>query len=701
MSPRRVEDAGMAVVAIAMALGVLWTAPLGCLAQTNSYTGPEDYAKYSTQHQYTFPTKSVNLTHASSPSFYHLFGPEVNSESNRETRLTAATCGDHHPVHGTQASDGTYLITGKCITNPESESAASEAFAIKVTAEGALSWYWQSSLSGPNAANAVVQLSATEALVVGWSTHTGAGSSKTGVRTLWKLNLATGAETWRSEIGYDAANPGHHGAYEAVEVSASNQAVYCAGFKQASMSSLAAEMTFKSYGNVGSGKAVVDSFHLTNAMGSSAAPTDSSVSWSADLGPYAAAKAVKATGKQGKEVAVLLYGEAEGKPEQSAGLAVLTAAGANANPGLWPKGYGNVHGEGTDMALGNDPNYVVVTGHNNTEEGTLYGTLTKISIDDGSVAWSKAFSAGGNKKLIYNECWGVASMGTGHGGGYALACGTGIEGCGHAPASMLADCNAGKGDTRAGAIDRPPAVWQSLLIRVDESGDLIYQRVDQFRSSENVGLAMTDALFKENGISSSAAEFAVKTSDGGILLVNDEASGVGVFKLMPEQDSSTPTPTPVPEPAPVPAPEPSPAPVPAPAPEQLPPPPPPPTPVPEPSPAPVPEQNPAPAPAAPKDDLDQAWFGNPDLMDIMDDKAEDGKPKMKKEKVKLLRDAFKVLMKSVHCTSDDPDSEGCKLRALKDIPMPKLHEVRDFMKSNSLFPGGYGDTDENFAAPPP
>jgi hypothetical protein len=74
---------------------------------------------------------------------------------------------------------------------------------------------------------------------------------------------------------------------------------------------------------------------------------------------------------------------------------------------------------------------------------------------------------------------------------------------------------------------------------------------------------------------------------------------------------------------------------------------------------------------------------------------------MKKEKVKLLRDAFKVLMKSVHCTSDDPDSEGCKLRALKDIPMPKLHEVRDFMKSNSLFPGGYGDTDENFAAPPP
>ena len=38
------------------------------------------------------------------------------------------------------------------------------------------------------------------------------------------------------------------------------------------------------------------------------------------IGTYAAAKAVKATGKQGKEVAVLLYGEG-GEPEQSAGLA--------------------------------------------------------------------------------------------------------------------------------------------------------------------------------------------------------------------------------------------------------------------------------------------------------------------------------------------------------------------------------------------
>ena len=90
----------------------------------------------------------------------------------------------------------------------------------------------------------------------------------------------------------------------------------------------------------------------------------------------------------------------------------------------------------------------------------------------------------------------------------------------------------------------------------------------------------------------------------------------------------------------------------------------------------------------------QAWFGNPDLMDIMD--SGHSKPKMRKEKVKLLLDAFKVLRKSVHCTSDDPDSAGCKLRALKDIPMPKLHTVRDFTKSTEGHDGiSFGETPED------
>ena len=94
--------------------------------------------------------------------------------------------------------------------------------------------------------------------------------------------------------------------------------------------------------------------------------------------------------------------------------------------------------------------------------------------------------------------------------------------------------------------------------------------------------------------------------------------------------------------------------------------------------------------------LDQAWFGNPDLYDIIDFNAKDGKPKMRKEKVKLLLDAFKVLRKSVHCTSDDPDSAGCKLRALKDIPMPKLHKVRDSTKSTEGHDGiWFGETPED------
>ena len=120
---------------------------------------------------------------------------------------------------------------------------------------------------------------------------------------------------------------------------------------------------------------------------------------------------------------------------------MLTAAGANANPGLGP-GLAMFTG-GTDMALGNDPNYVVVTGHNNTEEGTLRDAHQVARRRLGGV--SKA--APGAIRSSSTTSAGVWRPGTGHGGGYALACGT-RSGAVGTPQPPLADCNAGKGDTR-------------------------------------------------------------------------------------------------------------------------------------------------------------------------------------------------------------------------------------------------------------
>ena len=67
--------------------------------------------------------------------------------------------------------------------------------------------------------------------------------------------------------------------------------------------------------------------------------------------------------------------------------------------------------------------------------------------------------------------------------GYALSCGTGIETCTglESNATLQQNCAAGKGDDRPGALTRPAAVWQSLLVRVDVDGNLLYQRVDQGR----------------------------------------------------------------------------------------------------------------------------------------------------------------------------------------------------------------------------
>eukprot|EP00212_Chloropicon_laureae_P003592 CAMPEP_0197487378 /NCGR_PEP_ID=MMETSP1311-20131121/2403_1 /TAXON_ID=464262 /ORGANISM="Genus nov. species nov., Strain RCC856" /LENGTH=212 /DNA_ID=CAMNT_0043031003 /DNA_START=96 /DNA_END=731 /DNA_ORIENTATION=+ len=113
------------------------------------YTGPADYTTYSTKHQYTFPAKSVNLTSPQlhSPQFYHLFVfGGATSDDGREQGVTL-NCDDPHPVHGIEASDASgFVVVGKCISNPESAQAQTQAFALKVDWSGALLWAWTSGL---------------------------------------------------------------------------------------------------------------------------------------------------------------------------------------------------------------------------------------------------------------------------------------------------------------------------------------------------------------------------------------------------------------------------------------------------------------------------------------------------------------------------------------------------------------------------
>ena len=518
---------------------------------------------------YTFPVKSVNLSSAATPEFYNLYSAEGLEGTNAQG--FGKIWEDPHPVHGIQTSAGDYVIVGK-IMEGSGEGRVNEAFAIKTDSKGDLLWSWSSGLatsqkdsggsvvSAENAANAVAEISSTEVVVCGWSTRltsAGASTTKTGVRTMWKLNLATGAQVWQADVEASSAT---HGAYEMIDVDEAAGLAYLSGFSgKATLS----EMTFKSYGNVPDGRALVEAFPIS-ALTASTPPTAAQRAWNTGFsGEWITAKAARPVGGSSSSglVGVLLYGEVT--DEESAGVAMLHSNSGSLVSSDWPKKYGTAHGEGTDLQFSADGESILITGHNSVElngRKSLSGSLTKISAQNGSRIWTKTYSAGGNPSLIFNECWGLATLSGGK--GYALSCGTGIETCAGlgSDATLQQNCAAGKGDDRPGALTRPAAVWQSLLVRVDLDGNLLYQRVDQVRlnATENNPELSDPTQYYQHGMLSSASEWVVATSDGGLALIQDEVSGVGLFKLAPpSQQSPTPAPTPAPRPAPAPTPAPA------------------------------------------------------------------------------------------------------------------------------------------------
>ena len=173
---------------------------------------------------------------------------------------------------------------------------------------------------------------------------------------------------------------------------------------------------------------------------------------------------------------------------------------------------------------------MVIAGHGDGEvAGTtgskgIAGKLVKVRASDGVKEWAKSYTAGGTVELIYNECWGVVALSD----GYALSCGAGIEGCElHASGSaMHTDCVAGRGDTRAGAKLLGPGLWNSLAIRTDLDGTLIWQRADQYREAGDPGI--DDSTWEAT---TSASEWVVVLADGALGFINDEANGVGLLRL--------------------------------------------------------------------------------------------------------------------------------------------------------------------------
>jgi len=268
---------------------------------------------------------------------------------------------------------------------------------------------------------------------------------------------------------------------------------------------------FKSFGNPVCGTAYLMFFDLANGNDfSSATPK-----WTKKFPGYLSAKSIVEIPGTGYAFATS-YGESP--------AAVITVD-FDGNL-LWQEKYAS-HGEVTDLALSGD--FLFLTGHGapNVQGGGIHGSLTKISRLDGAKVWTKhygsvkggkyqfspdknngATSNGNPGNYVYEECWGIATTLEGN---LALACGTGIEYCKGRPTKCKKD---------------PRRNWRSLIIQVDPDGKVLWQRLDSFKqdgSNYNPG--------------SSASEFVVATSDGGLFSTNDEVFGVGMLKL------ETPLPT--------------------------------------------------------------------------------------------------------------------------------------------------------------
>jgi subtilisin family serine protease len=524
---------------------------------------------------YTFPVKSQNLEVAPRPTSYATF-----SGANRFSPALE----DLHAVHASATSDGGLVLCGKGVN--EDHPDVQRAFAIRLDAAMGVVWSWQPNISSAVASVCVTTLSLSSGDVLLGGFETDAGSGIDVARPSLTRVSAAGVERWTAHVNV-SSNESAHGAIESLAFAHDGALLLCGVCDKPTNE----RMHFRSFGNVDEGRAFVARMPAAQLLAPDVAPSASGVDWVHRASPstYATCHAVD---RLGDDVVALLYGEGgpEGGPAEArqAALLRLDAAGG----ARWgPLDYGDWHGEGTDIAVADGD--VVISGHRHAYQPNgakwLTGAASRVNASDGARVWTTDVLAGGNRDLIFNECWSVAAAS----GGVVLGCGTGIEDCNGA--RNTTDCHAGRGDLRPGAIARAPSVWQQLVAHVAANGDLLWQRVDSRRGEGDAPLPQMTA----EAFTSSASEWIVVSSDQDVFSISDESVGCGVLRLAyaaPPEPPAPPPPSPSPPPPSPSPPPPSPSP---PPPSPSPPPPSPSPPPPSPSPPPPSPSPPPPSPSPP------------------------------------------------------------------------------------------------------
>jgi len=420
--------------------------------------------------------------------------------------MDGSCCGgeetDPHAVHGIETETGAFILAGK-ITD---QSRMEDGFIIKIPSslpdekiflheeeEFNLDWFVKfGNVNKRDGINAVA--SSRGSVFAG-----GYAENKRGVIDgyLVRLDERSGNIIWGRS--FPSKNKNREGAIETV-IQTSDNGILIAGVRNSRKGTLEG---FKSYGNPVSGDAYVMYFSEKQIY-SKIAPENPT--WEVEIKE---ALSVKHLAEMPDGHGYVLAAHGDGVPAEAKVLKIAATGALE-----WKL---NVREHGELTAIAATPKGYFLSGHKKDRSGGIDASISMIS-KAGRFIWNKTFgnpSGGesifsgldsGDRKLIYDECWGITQFGN----GLVLACGTGIEECVELSDSLRLICERD-----------PRTTWRSYLIHVDFSGNLVWQRASSFMFDGD----------EDDNVPSTASEWVFTTANGDLASVVDLGFGMGIEVL--------------------------------------------------------------------------------------------------------------------------------------------------------------------------
>lgn len=406
---------------------------------------------------------------------------------------------DPHAVFGLETSDG-YILLGKSMDNTGNEN----GFAVKISKslpreklflhpEEGESFEWALAVGDENRREGFNSAAVSQdyVFIAGYKET----QKNTIDRFLTKVRLEDGKIIWSQSFPSKKKN--YSSAFESIIVTSEN-GLLLTGVTNSEYESIEG---FKSYGNPSGGNAFSMYFSKESLISKSAPKMPD---WEMEYKNSLTGKSIQKTSSDGNFV----IASSSHEPTVAKVLKIDSAGKI-----LWEKNYPK-HGEITDISVTSDGFFL--SGHKGGWETGIDGSITKIS-KEGKVLWNKIYGNpvggenkyigldSGNKKIIFDECWGITTV---NNEDAVMACGTGIEGCEELSGNLKNQCE-----------EDPRTTWRSFLVRIDSSGKVVWEKTGSFTFPGEED---------DYDVPSTASEWVFMTKNGEVASVIDLSFGIGL-----------------------------------------------------------------------------------------------------------------------------------------------------------------------------